>query len=408
MKPLFKKTLILAMCIAVLTAAGCWNKLEPKELAAIHSIIYDIDDNGEFILTAEILDHAGTAGGNGGGEIAPNLIAEGKGKSAREALADISKSVEKEVFAGHNKVRLFTERLAKSEAVNILDFLLRSHLTDEESIIIVIKGETPEEIFYCSTGLSDLVGDYFELLSTTQRNHTSKAVFVTTLDFLKDHLCAGKQPVAGVAEITEKPKGPPQSDTKGQQEGGSQQGTEKKIILYEGLAAFKDDKLAGFFNGDEARAYNILTNDLGVSVVSIPSKDGLTGYKICTSKSDVKASVNGDTISFIVNIKMTTDIVEESGNIDVSKAQWLKILEKDFDERMQRQISDAIKKAQQEFASDIFGFGSALHMQLPDKWRELKDNWDEHFAKAAVYVTVESTITRTGQIKGPSKFGEEQ
>lgn len=423
MKLTVKMILCIALCVAVLpAAAGCWNKQEPPDLGIIHSIIYDIDENGQFILTAEIMNPSVTGGdmggGGRGGQTIPSLITVGKGNSAREALSNISKSVEKYVFGGHNKARLFTERFAKSEIPNLLDFLLRDQLTDETPVMIVIKGKTPEEVYYISPGFADMAGDYFEDLSKMQREHTSKAVFVTTLDFVKDYLTAGKQPVAGVAEITKKQGKPSESGggaekqdggqgNQGEQ-GGEQQDGGEKIILYEGLAAFKDGKLVGFMNGEEARAYNIIINDLGNSFVSMPSGDELTVFKIEYSRAEVKASVNGEDISFHVNINMTTHIVEESGGMDVSKEQWLAIAEQRFNEMEQQEITAAIKKAQQKFASDIFGFGRHLHLQLPDKWRELKNNWDDYFAKANFYVTVESTINRTGQIKKPLNMGREQ
>ncbi|MFA5675752.1 MAG: Ger(x)C family spore germination protein [Christensenellales bacterium] len=408
-----KKALCALLCAAALScAAGCWNKQEPQDLAIIHSMIYDVDEDGQFILTVEIMNPSDTSGGtDGGGGTTESLIAVGKGESVREAVSNVSKSVEKFVFAGHNKARIFTERFAESEIPNLLDFLCRDHLTDEMPIMIVIKGKTPEEVHFCSSGFSDMIGDYFKDLSKIQREHTSKAVFVTTLDFIKDYLIDGKQPVTGVAEL--KSQDTPQK-SEGQQGGGEQQkgdkqqGGEKKLVLYEGLAAFKDGKLAGFLNGEETRAYNILINDLGNAYITIPSGDGLTVFKIEDSRADITASVNGGDISFYVNIQMILNIREESGGIDISKDQWLKIIEQRFNEKMQEEIKLAIQKVQREFASDIFGFGRHLHLQLPEKWREFKNNWDDYFAKAVFYVTVDSTVNRTGQIKGPFKAGREQ
>jgi hypothetical protein len=42
-----------------------------------------------------------------------------------------------------------------------------------------------------------------------------------------------------------------------------------------------------------------------------------------------------------------------------------------------------------------------VHDQHPEKWREIKDNWDDYFSKAPVSITVESTVDRSGQIKEP-------
>ena len=425
-----KKTLCAALCLLLLFGGGCWDKKEPKELAIVHSIIYDMTDEGKIKIITEIMDpsgggNGGTMGGGGNGDAGPNLVMISEGDSAREALSHLSKHVEKNVFGGHNKVRFFTEPFAKEgHIISMLDFLLRDHLTDETPLMIVIKGETPEDVHFSTAGLSDLVGDYFESLKQKQPQHTSKSVFVTTLDFLKDYLIEGKQPVAGVAEIMSHPNTQAQDEdgegggsggqngeggSGGQNGGGetSQDEGGEKIILYEGLAAFKEGKLVGYMDGIEARAYNILVNDVGVSFFSIPSGDGLTVFKISSSSADTKASVSSEQIAFHVSIQMTLNIIEESGDKDLTEQAWLDYIEKEFNEAMKKEIDAAIKKAQQEFRSDIFGFGRHVHRQLPDKWRALKYNWDDYFAEATVYVTVESTVTRTGQIKQPLKRRKE-
>ena len=116
----------------LLLGTGCWDKMEPKELGVIHSIIYDIKDDGQIKIIAEVMDPSaagsGGMGDGGGGEQSITVVAEGQ--SAREALSHLSFSLEKHIFAPHNKVRFFTERFAKKDIASILDFLIRDHFTD--------------------------------------------------------------------------------------------------------------------------------------------------------------------------------------------------------------------------------------------------------------------------------------
>ena len=396
--------------------------MEPKELALIHSIIYDITDDGEIKITAEIMNPSGIGDsggtGMGGAKHSPSITVSAKGDSAREALAHLSFNIEKSVFGGHNKVRFFTEEFAERDMASLLDFFLRDHLTDETPLMIVIKDEVPENIHLATSGLADLVGDYFDDLSEMQPLHTSKSVFVSTLDFLKDYLIEGKQPVAGVAQMeTHKGKSNSNGESKqGQDEGeqGEGEGTQDeddkdggKIILYEGLAAFKEGKLVGYMDGEEARAYNILINDLGVSFASVPSGDGQTTLQISDSNADIKMHAKGDSINVDITIKMSLRLIEEGGDIDVTDPNWLSLIEHRFNKQMGEELSAAIKKAQTEFESDIFGFGRHMHRQHPDEWKKLKADWDTYFSDANVSVTVESTVIRTGQIKQPIKWKKE-
>lgn len=396
-----KRLCVILLILMLLTCTGCWDRVEPQKLAEVNSALYDIRDNGQYRVVFEITNPAsssGTGGGGGGGNgKSPSTTASGDGDSIKEAIYNISRSIEKPFFAGHNKVRLFTERFAQKEMMPFLELTTRDRLMDETSLMIVIKDEVPEDIHFSAVGLSDLMGDYLEDLANEHMRRTSKSVSVTTLDFIKDCYLEGKQPVMGVAELAEggnKSSGNTVS-------GGGGDDDAPQIILYEGLAAFKDNRLVGYMNGIEARAYNIVVNTVDASYISVHSGDRQTVMKIDSSKADLKTFLEDDRIIVRVNIKAKLHVVEESGNLDVSKAEPLKTVEARFNELMQSEVEAAIRKAQTEFRSDIFGFGRQVNIQHPDRWPEFKENWDDHFADATVEVTVESSVTRTGQIKEP-------
>lgn len=340
----------------------------------------------------------------------------GEGDSIREALVNMSRSMEKRIFAGHNKVRLFTERFAREDILPVLEVSSRDRLMDETPLMILIKGKDPDEVFFSSIGLSDMVGDYFEDLAEQQERQTSKAVNITALDFIKDYFLEGKQPVMGLAEIVEGTEQPfEHSDSSGNDSQGNSGGTSQddsdsgvkkeeeisKIIVYEGLAAFKDGNFVGYMNGIEARAYNIITKTVNASVMSLPLGDNQTVVKISNTKANIKTFLENDQVFVHVNVKVKLDIIEESGGLDVSMPEPLKTVEAQFNEIMKNELEAAIRKAQTEFESDIFGFGRQVHIQHPDRWPNFKENWDKYFSKASVEVVVESSVARSGQLKQP-------
>jgi len=395
------------------TLSGYWNKDEPKELASVNSILYDVLDNGDYRLVIEVLSPL-TGSGENADKIKkmPLDPISGEGASIREALVNLSQSVEKRIFAGHNKVRLFTERFALKGMLPMLEVSSRDRLMDETPLMIVIKGEAPEEVFSASIGLSDMLGDYFENLANQQDFHTSKAMTVTTLDFIKDYYLEGKQPVMGVAELVDKES--QSSESTGSENGnsqedsnsGSEEESDSKIIVYEGLAAFRDDKLVGYMNGIETRVYNIITRPVHTALLSLISGDEQTVVRINDSKADIKTFLENDQVFIRINIKAELHIVEESGSLDVSKPEPLKTVEARFNELMLNEVAAAISKAQTEFRSDIFGFGRQVNIQHPGRWPDLKENWDEHFSKADIEIIVESSVIRSGQIKKPLAMEE--
>jgi spore germination protein KC len=97
-------------------------------------------------------------------------------------------------------------------------------------------------------------------------------------------------------------------------------------------------------------------------------------------------------------------IIQESGLLDISKMELAKQVEDGFNQQLEQEIIASIEKAQQEFKSDIFGFGQNVHAQHPQKWREIEENWDDYFSEASISVTVESSADRSGQLKKPFKI----
>lgn len=396
-----KKGLCIILCgMLSMLLSGCWSRKEPKTLALVNSIIYDLSDNGGYEVTAEVINPAAQGSvKDGGSGKSPNITLTSIGSSFPEAVRNVSESLERTVFGGHNKVRFFTEKLAQKDITSIMDYVLRDRLTDENPLMVVIKHAEPELVYSSMLGLSETVGDYIESMSETQPATMSKSVFVKTLDFIKDYYNEGKQPIAGVVDLVEcesKPSNNTVTDT------GAQIDSNKKYrIIYKGLAAFKDKKLAGYMDEIEARAYNFVTGNVESAVISIVFENSETVVIVYDPKAKIKTEIQDDQVTVHVEIKTRMSIIQESGTLDISKMGPLKTVEAAFNQQMAKEISAAIEKAQTDFQSDIFGFGIAMHKQHPKEWKEIKENWDAYFAKATVNVSVESTADRTGGIKQP-------
>lgn len=406
-----KKGFYFALCMMLcVTLSGCWSRYEPKTLALINSAIYDLSDTGGYQVTIEAINPAAQGGStNGGGGKNPTIIAFGQGSSIPEAIRNISESLERTVFAGHVQVRFFSERFVQKDIDSAMDYIMRDYLTDANALIVVIQNEDSKQIYSCMLGLSEHVGDYITAISDTQPGITSKSVFVKTLDFVKDYYKEGKQPVAGVVRLVENEANPSQNAGTGSsssQDSKSQQGGSDKNyrIIYGGLAAFKDGKLAGYMNEVEARAYNFITNNLDRAIITIGAEDSQTAVIVHNSKAEVKTKIENGQVTVNVKIKTYMDIVQENSPLDINKSEVLKKIEADFNKQMVGEIAAAIKKAQTEFESDIFGFGVSMHKQHPQEWKAIKGNWDDYFANAVINISVESTIDRQGESKQPFRW----
>ncbi len=404
-----KKLFVLFICILImLLSAGCWSKKEPKDLAIANSVLYNKVGNTCQVVTEFMGKSSSKEEGSN-----TSITITSYGDTFREAIADSALKVEKNLYGGHVHVRLFSESVAKEDITDELDFLLRDHLTDETPLIVIVKGEHPEQIYDCSIGLSDSLGVYINAMSASQPKVTSNSVFVPTLNFIRDFFDDGKEPVAGVVHIgkSEKEERSPNSDSASGGSGGSSEEsqTAKKSLVYEGLAAFKDGKLVGYFNGIEARAYNIITGDIGMAFISVPLRDSYVICEVTDASSDIKAKIEDKNATIDVKIKTKIRIIADGSDLDVSEPNVMKEIEGLFNQRLLPEIVSAIAKAQTEFKSDIFGFGNSVHSQHPEQWKKIKKDWSDIFSKATVSVSVESSVFQTGEIRDSvlSEFSED-
>lgn len=407
LKCLFSKKIIyiLISILIVSSISGCWNRKEPKTLAIVDSALYDIKDNGDYRITLEILNPAAIGTANRANSNQSSfLIISDEGKTLSEALRNISTSLDKNIFAFHNKIRFFSEKLAKNDITPVMDYILRDGTTNEKPLIFVIKGN-PELIYNGVTGLSDTVGIYLENISKSQPYTTSKSVFINSLQFADEYYKEGKEPVAGLVELIEKDSKLLDESNKNTQNNDDAQSDQKKYkIVCEGLAAFRDNKLVGYLNGEETRAYNFIMNNIKNSIISLLIENEYTAFFVQNSKSKIKTIYENDQINFNVDISVTLSITEENGAIDITKPEILKKIENDLNKELESQISAAIKKVQNEFKSDIFGFGNQFHKDQPKIWKQIKDDWNNQFSNAKINITVKSTITKIGQMNLPFKW----
>lgn len=392
----FKMLLCFLLCAML---AGCWDRTEPKNMALVSSAVYDLKDDGNYQITIEITNPTTKDGEKKGtGGKSTSIMYVGENLSIPESARGISQSLDKSLFSSHTKVRFLSEKFARTDIVPVFDYLLRSYHLDENPLVVIIKDEDPSKIYTCDIGLSETVGGYIESISNSLPFITSKSVFTEASDFIKDYYWNGKQPVAGVVEFV--PNNAPSSKNSEDSQ------KDKFNIKYEGLAAFKDNKLVGFLNGVEARSYNFVTNNLKTALVSILTENHYTVFMVDQSKSKIKTFIQDGQITIDVKINVYISTIQESGSIDVTQMDSIKMLENQVNQLLEKETAAAIQKVQTEFKSDIFGFGIYVHAEHPQQWKDLKYNWDEQFSKANIHVMVDSSIRRTGQIKQP--FREEE
>ncbi|MDN4106424.1 Ger(x)C family spore germination protein [Paenibacillus polymyxa] len=385
---------ILWVCIAsffLLVLNGCWSRKELNEMAFTVAMGFDKSDD-HYMVSIQVVNPSGAASKKGGGNEAPIVTYSTEGTSVFEALRKTTTKSPRKLYLSHMRVIVISEEVAKEGIGKVLDFLSRDHDMRTDFFIVVTKDATAQEILKTLTLLEKVPANtMFASLESS-----SKAWAVTgevTLDnLISDITNEGKEPVlTGIKLYGEK------------EIAGSKENVERidktAFLRYEGLAALKKDKLIGWLNEDESKGYNYIQNKVKSTVgyVSCPDGGSVT-MEVIHTKSKVKGKAEKGKPKVEIQLQLEANVGEVQCSIDLTNEKTIRDLEMRSAEKIKDFMTQAIRKAQKKYKTDIFGFGNAIHRDNPKLWNKIKKDWDEEFVDMDVEVNVNFKIRGLGTI----------
>lgn len=397
-----KKLFIMILCtiLCTLLLTSCWDRQELNELGIVGAYALDKGENGEIILTAQIIRPSAIKAASGGGTLnseQPVEIISSSGTTIFEAIRKISQKFDRRMIFSHAMVIVIDEALAREGIFPILDFLERSYEIRLTNFFVIAKGTTARGIISDKHGLGNIQATYLEAIAKNSRlNSFSSAPNI--LDFIKKALNNHTNPIGGVMEIYEQPV----SNVELAESIKGEEDNVHRGIRMTGTAVFNKDKLIGFLDDIETRGLKWITGEVESSIINVPSldeKDKFLVVEVKSSSSKIIPQITDGEISFTVVVNETGDIVEQQTLTDVSKLPVLKKVEDIQNEVIQKEIEGTIDILQKEFGSDIIGFGKALYNKYPDEWKRIQNDWEYIFPVVKYTVVVNTKIRKTGLLQ---------
>ncbi|MGP4042148.1 Ger(x)C family spore germination protein [Gracilibacillus sp. D59] len=374
--------------IMVILLTGCWDVQELTEIGIVVAMAIDMDEeSGEYQLTAQYLRPSAESTFVSSQD-KPFLMVTVKGRTIAELMRKTNHKIDRKGFYAHNKVVVVSEEVAKGGLLPIFETFQREQQVRSYVWLGVTRGTSAASVLEKQdNSISKVSANY---LSSLFDNAENEAVSFNLLKFYKQSLKPGKNPVLGVMTFDES-----------KQEEGS--------VHLSGAAVFNKDKLIGFLNNDETMAYNWITlhgRSSKQGALTFPYKeDKYVTLELIDIDSNVKPKVTNETdISYTIEIKKQVEIAEqqELKKTETRKelAKLVAELEKKTEKEVEAKVAEVITKVQEEFQSDIFGFGASLRDSYPKVWDKVKDNWGEEFANVQYEIKVEVKILNSGLLQG--------
>ncbi|UNK16847.1 Ger(x)C family spore germination protein [Paenibacillus sp. N3/727] len=389
-----KRYVLSLFLFLILTSflTGCWNRRELNEIAI--AVGMGLDKVGkQYRVSVQVVNPKEVASGKGQG-LSPAILYTTEGDTILEAVRRMSTLSPRKIYFSHLRMLLIGESLAREGMAESLDLLQRDQEIRSDFYLVVTQNSSAEEVLKIMTPLEKVPANkLFNTLETSEK-YWSPSLTDTLDETIRDLIDDGKHPVLSGLRIVGDPK-----------VGVSKKNVENIDISTElkdsGLAAFKEDKLIGWLNEEESKGYNYIRGNVKSTAGHV---DCLGGGKLTTEVVRTKAKIKGRVVQGQPQVNVTLQAEQniaavECRNLELIKTETIRQIEKESEAEIISLMESAIKKAQNSFGADIFGFGEAIRRADPKAWKKMKEDWDErYFTDLPVHIKVKVKIRRIGTV----------
>ncbi|MED4226951.1 Ger(x)C family spore germination protein [Neobacillus cucumis] len=391
--------LFLLLIVALITT-GCWDRRELNDLAIVLGWGMDLNKDGTFTGSAQIVVPAklGASGGGGKGSTSAGqgyFLESATGKTATETSQNMQNKLSRMIFASHRRVIAFGEDLARDGIAKIADEFSRNPEVRIRTDLFVVRESTAQEFLSIPYPLENIPA----LAPLKILERISGRASSSYKQFLIDANAEGSNATLPMLEIIH-------SSTKG--DSGQ---VPSKTIRIRGRAIFNNKlQMIGSITPSEVRNYYWVRGELkrNTLTVYVPEGKGFISFVGRKYKSKIKPSLKGDKIKFNIFLSGKGVIRENNTNLDLKNPSHLKAVERALNRVAQKKVTQTISRIQKDYRADIFGLGNAFHRKYPVKWKTIKANWEKEFAAADVKVTADLNVDQVGSTGPPLHLMESE
>lgn len=371
-------TVILAL-LAALGLTGCWSRGEINNTAFIIAIGVDHGSEEEPVrLTAQVAIPRALATEKAGSREKPVWIDSIDGRSIDDALAKLLGRLSRRISLSHLQTVIFGEELARHGVGPYIDFFDRSRESRRSVIVLVSKGEAKAAV-EAAAALESFSG--IALRKATVLRIRANNFHADDMGKLLFDLHTGRSdPSVGAVTI--------ETNTEG-----------RKEISLRGMGVFRQDRLVGFLEDEEAKGLILLLGRPRQMPVAIGSK-GAAPLTVVISRVDTRLHPGDDPepARMRIEIRCEGEIVETTKPLESMRPEDLAATERQIEENLKQSVERTVARAQ-KLRSDFLGYGQHFFRFHPRAWSRVAERWPEVFPQVKTDVEVRFRLSGTGIIE---------
>lgn len=377
--------------ILLIVVTGCWSRRELNNLAFAGVIGIDKAGN-DFEVSVLVMDPNAVSTKKPSSGRSPSVLYHARGETVPQAIRRMAAVTPRHLYFSHIRMLIFGEQLARDGIRNTLDFLSRNNEIRTDFYFAIAKGMTARELLGVLTPLETLSANNMFGTLEVSRKTWAPAVPAQLDKLMSDLISEGKHPVLSTIRIQGNPE---QAASKNNLEKVDTPG----VLQYTGLAVFKKDKLLGWLNEEESKAYNYIQDKVKrtIGILECPEGGNLS-FEVIRSKTELKGKVVHGEPQIDIHIRIEANVQDVECKVDLTKEETIADLDKRANRKLEEIVQRTIESVQKKYRVDIFGFGEAIRRADPKAWKKLKTNWDHEFTDLQVQVTADTKIRRLGTV----------
>lgn len=391
-----KLRIILIAIFLLVLLTGCWNRREVTELAIAVALGIDINDDGEYIASAQILNPKENASAisGGAGYDTPVTTFTAKGRMLMEALRKLTKITPRKVYLAHLRIVVIGEKVGREGIYDALDLLSREPELRTDFYLVIAKEVKAEDILKVLTSLEKIPANKLFYTIEDAAASDSAVEKVNLNDLIDEIVDTGIQPTLTGVTIR---GGPKSGLTKANVESLSP----KALLAFSGLAVFRENKLVGWLNEQESKGLNYIKGNVESTVIVTEVDEGKVAVELVKTKTNIKPVIKNGMPRMEVNISGEANVGEVDTKLDLLNEGTFSEITEQINKEIKEVVQKAIRKVQEDYKSDVFGFGERIHKTEPKEWDRLEENWGELFPEVSVTVNSNIKLRRIGTISDP-------
>lgn len=394
---MIKKILSCTLCAVFLfMLSGCWSYIGLDEISMVSGVSIDKNEQtNQYKLAFEIIDLSSTSKEEG----PSTKIIEAEGLTMFDAIRNANKKLANRLYFGHAQVIVLGESVVTNDdLINLMDLLIRDKELRENIYVVISQEKTANEILKVqgtdesnvSLEINEIVADDCKFTSTTSPLKLYKIYNVLNYP----GICA-TLPAFHTIENTGEKDNEKKSESDSKSEAGS---NENKINELNGTAVFKNQRLVGYLTPEESKYFLFVIDGVNGGILPMASSKNNnidTSLEIIENKTKLTFKNKNGQVKIKVETKTEVTIGElRNAAVHLNKED-IERIETKASEQLKSEIEKLIKKVQDEYDSDIFGFGNLIYKKDSKLWNKISDQWEQLFPQLEIEVDSKVEIKNT-------------